>query len=178
MIVIALLLSILRFIMVRKLPVALPLGLAVMFWGICWRILIIEKWKGAASANLNVLMVFSIFIIPICMLAYSHDTGLCENWKIYIFTYIASILLFITMTTYLKISTKITNYIGAVSFSIYLFGPIGEIISEYIFKFINFNSYPHFIIISGIVITICISSITYHYIERPAIMLGKKLIRT
>jgi peptidoglycan/LPS O-acetylase OafA/YrhL len=175
MLAMALGLAVIRYVMERKLPVAMPLALAVMFWGFCWRRYTVDRLPGARAAALSVTAALVVMIPPICILAYSSDYGYGENWQRYVATYLAAIFIFVVLTTKVKVATPITLYLGAISYSVYLFGPIGQEIAQYIVAGAGVSVPGHLIIALAVAITVAISALVYAFVEKPSIELGRRI---
>ncbi|GAP72454.1 hypothetical protein SAMD00024442_32_24 [Candidatus Symbiothrix dinenymphae] len=164
----ALLLSIFRYITEIKLPVALLLGLVLMFLGMRWRFC-------AESNNYKMLkqnvFVFVVVLIPICFLAYNRNYGFDEAWYKYLISYTLGILMFYLFSKY-RIQTKLSGFLGNISYSLYLLHPasltlLATITSSYTMSFVQYIS---FFFISMFLF----STISYYWIEKPAIKLGGK----
>lgn len=173
----AFVLALLRYVLVLKLPVALPLSLAVMFMGYLWGKFLrgegnIEKRK---LAKLAVIFVGSLYITT--YLAYNHDFGFGETWYRYFATYSAGTVLFFSLTTFFKIKSRVFIFLGKISFSIYLLHSI-------ILQIVSVVFHPQ--ITSGIeallwyggaaTASILLSIVTYYLVEKPFQGFGKKII--
>jgi len=92
---------------------------------------------------------------------------------------IFSLIAFIIIFSEIKIDTKATNFIGEISFSIYITHYVVEILSEvFINRFINIE----LTIINRIIllvvhlgITILFASVFYKFIEKPLAELSKRM---
>ena len=166
-----------RFLFERKLPLALPLSLAVMFWAYCWRCLIIDKAEGAGRAVVISTAAFAVLIVPICVLGYSKDTGLGESWGKYVVTYVASLGIFALSTTKFRVGNAMAVYVGLISYSVYLFGPIGQEMALMLCRPLAAEVPLHVTAAVAILITLAIASLVYLAIERPAISVGRTAIK-
>jgi peptidoglycan/LPS O-acetylase OafA/YrhL len=94
MIFASLAMAVARFYMERKLPVALPMALSVMFWGFIYRFSYIER-KEEWKRQFRLVSFWLLISIPItCFLAYNRDFGNQETWYRYAITYYAAIAIF------------------------------------------------------------------------------------
>jgi peptidoglycan/LPS O-acetylase OafA/YrhL len=128
--ILALILAGLRGALHAKLPVALPLGLCVMFAGACWR----EHQSSGAHVEARRLLaeclLLAIGILAVCRLAYSFDAGGQENWVRYGVTYLAALAAFASLTTFAKIGWAPFAGVGRASYSLYLLSPIVQALAE------------------------------------------------
>ncbi|CUX57704.1 acyltransferase family protein [Agrobacterium genomosp. 13] len=160
-----------------KLPVAIPLGLTVMFWGLLWR-------HGAgeeASAHMRRLILATslliIFTVPVVsLLSYNVDMGFGETWYRYTIAYYAGMALSALFTTKLRITHPVFVWLGAISYSVYLLGPVAQPIVEYVLPYRQLAPYPvHVTIILTFALTVIMAYVSYRFIELPSQKLGKKL---
>jgi peptidoglycan/LPS O-acetylase OafA/YrhL len=173
---IAVIFAILRFATHLKMPVALPLGLSVMFWGSLmqtWRMELNDEAKRYA----NLLAIILVLLVPpISLLAYNFDAGFDESWYRYTTSYYAALGLFYLLTGRLRLSVSFLSWLGTISYSIYLFHPIFIVITMNYF----YNRYPsfpmsHLYIAIAAIMTIAFSSLVYVCVEAPCIRLGRQL---
>lgn len=160
-----------------KLPVAIPLGLTVMFWGLLWR-------HGAgeeAGAHMRRLILATslliIFTVPVVsLLSYNVDMGFGETWYRYTIAYYAGMALFALFTTKLRITHPVFVWLGAISYSVYLLGPVAQPIVEYVLPYRQLAPYPvHITIILTFALAVIMAYLSYRFIELPSQKLGKKL---
>lgn len=160
-----------------KLPVAIPLGLTVMFWGLLWR-------HGAgeeAGAHMRRLVLATslliIFTVPVVsLLSYNVDMGFGETWYRYTIAYYAGMALFALFTTKLRITHPVCVWLGAISYSVYLLGPVAQPIVEYVLPYRQLAPYPiHVTIILTFALAVIMAYLSYRFIELPSQKLGKKL---
>lgn len=173
----ALMLSIIRFVTGEKLPVAVPLGLAVMFLGLLYRRY--EKKEGDLDSKkmLNIFAAFVILLLPISFMAYNKDYGFAEKWYKYFVSYSLAILIFVAFSKY-KWHTKTLVYLGAISYSLYLLHPVigmdlvNIIKNQYLTDLSAINCIGLFFLFSfGAAI------LSYHFIEKPSITIGRNILK-
>ena len=82
-----LLLAAMRYKLQLKLPVALPLMLSVCFLGALWRASDNGRCPETGRYARIAVVAFYLFLLPICVLAYSRDTGFGETWYRYFISY-------------------------------------------------------------------------------------------
>lgn len=158
----------LRYTTGAKFPVALPLGLAVMFWGDLVR----RASESEMDKRWEILGFFLLLaaLVPVCLLAYdSPQTG--ETWYRYLITYALSLVLF----RFWANSPNWTNWplasCGKISYSIYLIHPVVLAIDRVTRGFLD----PWTTSAIVVVVTIGVSIVTYRLVEKPAILLGVRL---
>jgi peptidoglycan/LPS O-acetylase OafA/YrhL len=171
----ALLLAVARWQLQRKLPVALPLALCIMFWGFLWRRAFVERAPEARALIGRLTALLFVTLVPICLLAYSHDFGFHETWYRYLDTYIAALSLFMLFTTRFKVTTAAAVFLGQISYSVYLFGPLGQEFAMALHPLLPANAPIHLTVTLAIAATLAIATLTFYLVEKPAIRLGRQL---
>lgn len=177
-ILIAIAMAAARYATGRAIPVAIPLSLMVMFFGMLWR-----TWHMHHAAEIKVyirwlLILMAVAIPPISILAYSVDQGHNETWYRYVITYYTAVPLFCIFTSKLRSSSKMLAYLGAISYSVYLFGAIVEAIAEMALPELLNGHYPAHLFIAIVMLgTVLVSIVVYNFVEKPSIRLGKWLSR-
>lgn len=173
----AFLLSVVRFFTEIKLPVALPLALSVMFFGMTWMRYILKE-KGSSKKMVYTLLLFILIaLIPTTYLAYNQDYGFEEIWYRYTFSYYTALIMFLSMTTFLKINNRLFLYLGKISYSLYL---VHLIVADVVIKQGKLdNLVPNIYIqmVFVLIVSILLASLVYHLIEKPFIGLGRKMIK-
>jgi peptidoglycan/LPS O-acetylase OafA/YrhL len=166
-----------RYALGIKLPVAIPLGLTVMFWGLLWR----HGANAPAGAHLRRLIISTsllvVFAVPVVsLLSYNVDMGFGETWYRYTIAYYAGMALFALLTTKLRITHPVFVWLGAISYSVYLLGPVAQPVVEYVLPYRQLAPYPvHLMIVLAWVLTVIMAYLSYRFIELPSQKLGKKL---
>ena len=166
-----------RYALGIKLPVAIPLGLTVMFWGLLWRHGAVDQ----ADVYMRRLIIFTsllvVFTVPlVSFLSYNVDMGFGETWYRYTIAYYSGMALFALFTTKLRITHPIFVWLGAISYSVYLLGPVAQPVVEYILPYRQLAPYPvHVMIVLAWVLTVVMAYLSYNFIELPSQKFGKKL---
>ncbi|EMS96075.1 acyltransferase [Agrobacterium tumefaciens str. Cherry 2E-2-2] len=160
-----------------KLPVAIPLGLTVMFWGLLWRHGAGEEAGVHARRLILATSLLIVFTMPVVsLLSYNVDMGFGETWYRYTIAYYAGMALFALFTTKLRITHPVFVWLGAISYSVYLLGPVAQPIVEYVLPYRQLAPYPiHVTIILTFALTVIMAYLSYRFIELPSQKLGKKL---
>lgn len=170
----ALAFSYMRFILEKKIPVAIPLALSLMFFGSLWRTVSTgENDQPVRKMCYGYLLAFSLALVPICLMSYNKDYGNGENAISYIISYCIGMLLTILLTSKLKLSGSLLVYLGSVSYSVYLIHPFFlEISYKYTSMDDDFNPIVFIVYLAA---TVTLASASYFAIERPSISFGHKL---
>ncbi|CFQ33729.1 acyltransferase family protein [Yersinia aleksiciae] len=158
-----------------KNPVAVPLAMSLMFFGILWREATVSNNKRMLHYSIIWICFFTVALPAICFLAYSKDFGFRENPIAYWVTYTSAFLCFLLLTSKVKILSRPFMFMGTISYSTYLLHQFFlELFSYYSdvssgFNMVTFCSYIAMVIIS--------STVAYLLIEKPSITFGNKLTR-
>ena len=165
-----------RYHLGKALPVALPLSLAIMFWGAVWRSWQIEQRADARRAAFILLALIALSVPLISVLAYGRDLGFGQTWYRYTATYWAALLLFVLMTTRCRVEGVIFAWLGAISYGLYLFGPVAQEVVITVARSIGVAGGGHLMIASAMVVTIALAAPVHLFVERPCIRLGRRLV--
>lgn len=166
-----------RFATDIKLPVVVPLGLAVMFLGLLYRRY--EKKEGTLDGKkmLNIFAVFVILLLPISFMAYNKDYGFGEKWYKYFVSYSVALLIFVAFSKY-KWHTKTLVYLGAISYSLYLLHPvIGMDLVDIIKKQYITDLSPANCILLFFVFSFGAAMLSYHFVEKPSVTIGRNFLK-
>jgi peptidoglycan/LPS O-acetylase OafA/YrhL len=172
----AVVLGAVRFATHAKVPVAVPLGLSIMFWGSLLRAGSIEQ-DVAARWYANVLMIILVAVTPVVsFLAYNFDSGFQETWYRYTLSYLAAIAVIYLLTGRFRLGGRVFSWLGTISYSVYLFHPIFVSLTLlYIFPFWNGRGPVHMYIAIAGMMSLAFSHVVYRLLEEPSIRLGRAL---
>ncbi|EZP77633.1 acyltransferase [Parageobacillus genomosp. 1] len=174
---VAFVLSVARYITEIKLPVAVPLALSIMFFGILWMRLHFKQEGIKKKQVYTVLFVILGMIVPISLLAYNKDYGYEESWYRYTLSYYTAIGMFVLFTTKVKLVNPVFIFLGKISYSLYL---MHLIVSALIFEHSLFGhaiKNIYLLMAISLIISLITSTITYYLVEKPFIKLGKNLVK-
>lgn len=158
----------------RKLPVALPLALSLMFFGSVWRQWLLGEHSRQLTRNLLLLLVgFAVLLPPTLIMAYNKDMGTGETWGRYLFTYFVAIGSFLLLTRSVRLHHPALVWLGAVSYSLYLLHPSMLILSQWLLE--PTGASPLIVALFATVLTLGFAHLSFHLIETPFIHLGKRL---
>jgi peptidoglycan/LPS O-acetylase OafA/YrhL len=171
----ALVLSAVRFYSGMKLPVVVPLSLAVMFWGMIRR-QADDGERTAVKMDVSLLVVFAVVIPLVSFLAYNRDYGYNETWYRYTISYGVAIALFALCTSRVRINFAGMRYLGRISYSIYLFGPVAEqIILLSLLPRLGLGQGAHLYIGITMVLAVAMAAVIYRFVEAPSIAFGRRI---
>ncbi len=170
----ALVLSVARFTLNMKLPVALPLALACMFLGMRFRYNETAE-DGTLRIVLKYVYIFILVLLPVCVFAYNRDFGYNEKWYKYFVSYNIGFFLFIF---FLKknIHNSFFKFLGNISYSLYLIHPVVglELTDKLMNKYPEFNN-PGAYALLFLILTAIGSIISFFFIEQSILKLSKTL---
>lgn len=170
----ALAMGVVRALSERKLPVALPLALSLMFFGSIWRQWLLAEHSKELTRNLKMLLVaFAVLLPPTLFMAYNKDMGNGETWGRYCFTYAVAISSFLLLTRSVRLDHPALVWLGAVSYSLYLLHPSVAMLSEWLLS--NTGAGALVVAVFATLLTLGVAHVCFHCIESPFIQLGKRL---
>lgn len=175
MLAIAAILGLARFYLERRVPVAIPLSLSIMFWGTLWREAVVN---GSHEHRIyaNVMLALFVVSIPIIsLLAYNMDLGLEEYWIRYAISYLAGVGIFIVLSTKFRITGKSFIWLGSISYSLYLFHVHARDLTHLALSSAGFDAPVWLDIMISIAIAIGVAGLIFSLLERPAIELGHRV---
>ncbi len=159
----------------------IPYVLAMMFSGTMLRSVFTEQ-SPRSTNNLLLLAPLAVFLLPVTVLCLGFlGIHLNEQPVRFGLGHILGFVLFLLGYRHLKTSQPLLLWLGAISYSIYLFHPI--VISQ--IQWLRARAWGEGLpslhmgiyMLMVIVATFVISSIAYKLIEKPAINLGHRLTR-
>jgi peptidoglycan/LPS O-acetylase OafA/YrhL len=167
-----------RYHFALKLPVAVPLGLVMMCFGLLYRRGFLEQEADAKRYAYWLLGLFGALMPVIALLAYNQDMGFGERWTVYTVSYLSAVVAFIFLTTFMRLRQPFFVWLGRISYSVYLFHPIviflyRRTMGEALYAL---PILLHFVIVSGLTLGLC--HLLFIYIEAPSVLLGKRLTRS
>ncbi len=116
-------LAFMRYKLEIKLPVALPLMLSVCFLGALWKATDNGRATDTGRYARIAVGLFYLFLLPICVLAYSRDTGFGETWYRYFISYGVGVALFLGATRISGNRLRWLAPLGGIGYIIFLSHP-------------------------------------------------------
>lgn len=166
--------SALRYLYHAKLPVAVPLGLTLMYFGCAWRFFVVDH--SALVKKLAPIMLSSLVAVTALSsyLSYSWDSEITETWESYAVAYALAPCLFVFFTTKFRIESTVAVFFGAISYSLYLVHhPIIDLFKTISMSYFQSIAWP--MLLAAILVSIVFSYFVFRFIEMPSVRLGKKL---
>jgi peptidoglycan/LPS O-acetylase OafA/YrhL len=155
-----------------RIPVALALALALMFWGSVWRRYVVDRDPQALRWSLRFLGAFALLMPLISVLGYDTDLGFHETWHRYALSYFSAVALVIVLTV-CKTQGPVLSWLGRISYSIYLFHPL--VLAAY-FMLVPVTAFAPYVHVAFVIaITLCVAQLVYVLVEAPAMRYGRRL---
>ena len=169
----AFLLAVFRFLLEKKLPVALPLGLSLMFWGTLWRQYMFKGNEECKRRAVRFMVAFVLCAPLLTILGYNKDFGFHETWYRYTLSYYSAIIIMFLLLGRFRITAPFFVWIGRASYSVYLFHPV--VITLYLSQRTEWmKALPqHLQILFIMIVSVLISDLLFRIIEKPMINMGK-----
>ncbi|HVT33664.1 MAG TPA: acyltransferase [Rhodanobacteraceae bacterium] len=148
------------------------LNLSVMFWGTLYRL----DWR---RDRIGMLVLWGVGIayalaLPVASIAVG------KSLPIYTVSYAIGFFVFVAGTRFVRIETRLTDWLGRISYSIYLFHPI---VFQPIFLWLITRpvgspwrtQHLAVYLVLNLVLTLIAASFVFRFVERPMIRLGHRL---
>ena len=151
-----------------------PLNLSVMLWGALYRLDTTGAADRVSSMLLRALGVLFVIALPIGAALAVHTR------VVYTIAYALAFVVFLAGMRFVRIETKLTDWLGRISYSIYLFHPIvfqpiylwlmGQP-TDSPFRTQHLATY----LAANVALTLVVASLVYRFVEKPAIRFGHRL---
>ena len=165
----------------------MPWHLAIMFWGGLFRIWYDDRRSVATIWRIRIpnLLLVLVGLLLILLQPFITIDRVIENGgglKQYgnMLAYILGMLLFIVGALYVRVNNPFFVWLGAISYSVYLFHPIAARLIGTAIK----SKFPEYAdlhlgitLLLSTILTILMSACVYYLIEKPSIQLGRMLQR-
>ena len=163
----------------------MPWHLAIMFWGGLFRIWYDDRRSVATIWRIRIpnLLLVLVGLLLILLQPFLTIDRVIENGgglKQYgnMLAYILGMLFFIVGALYVRINNPFFVWLGAISYSVYLFHPIAARLIVTVIK----SKFPEYAdlnlgitLLLSTILTILMSACVYYLIEKPSIRWGRKL---
>jgi peptidoglycan/LPS O-acetylase OafA/YrhL len=148
------------------------LNLSVMFWGTLYRF----DLRGVRIAT---LVFFGVGIVYALALP-AASLAIGKSLPVYTVSYAIGLLVFIAGTRLVRIETRATDWLGRISYSIYLLHPI---VFQPIWSWLMHQpagsawrtQHLAVYLVANLVLTLIAASLVFRFVERPMIRLGHRL---
>jgi peptidoglycan/LPS O-acetylase OafA/YrhL len=92
-----------------------------------------------------------------------------------VYAQLIAVAIFVVFTRLYRPRNAAGRFLGEISYSVYLFHPVLFYpLFLYWFQHSPWRSVPHIFIVLAMLLTVAFSALTYRYLEKPFIALGKK----
>jgi peptidoglycan/LPS O-acetylase OafA/YrhL len=156
------------------------LNLSIMLWGTLYRNHVdaraeLRKLDGIAHVLFWALLVGYVLVLP--LLAWKTSTAYMQNS---LWTYVIGFAIFLVGTRLVRIETRVTDWLGRISYSIYLFHVIVFMTIEWWLLSLPqgsvWRTQPFWIYVAGgLAVVLAVATLTYYLIEKPGMRLGHRL---
>ncbi|WP_350355669.1 acyltransferase family protein [Serratia symbiotica] len=171
--ILAVAISWLRWYLDRKIPVAVPLALSLMFFGSLWREATVKKDIYSRNICIWWTICFALSLPAICFLAFSKSYGFGENPIAYLMTYACSVAFFIVVTSKWKLTFRPFIFLGTISYSMYL---LHQFALELFSRKFNISGDFSFLKISLYLLAVLsLSYLSYRFIEKSNLIFSIKI---
>jgi peptidoglycan/LPS O-acetylase OafA/YrhL len=153
-----------------------PLNLSIMFCGTLYRRCVVEG--GAAQdpllrAGVAGLFAFYLMVFPFCAVLVA---GFERNAAI---AYALGVLLFVVGVSVVRIATRLTDWLGRISYSIYLFHPVVFMSLLWWLQRLPATSpwrnlHLGIYLLVNALLTAALATLVYRFVEKPGIELGRR----
>jgi peptidoglycan/LPS O-acetylase OafA/YrhL len=148
------------------------LNLSIMLWGTLCRF-------DRRGDRLATLAFFGVGVLYVLALP-AASIAIGKSLPIYTVSYAIGVLVFIAGTRFVRIETRVTDWLGRISYSIYLFHPI---VFQPIFVWLMTRpaaspwrtQHLAVYLVANLVLTLIAASLVFRFVERPMIRLGHRL---
>jgi len=151
------------------------INLSVMLWGTLYRVAATrepgERFVSMAKIGLG---VFYVFVLPLSVSLAIH------KMPNYALPYALAFLVFIAGTTFARVETRLTDWLGRISYSVYLFHAI--VCQVYLMWLLrqpvdSIWRTQHIVpyLAANVVLTLIVASLVFRFVEQPAIRYGHRI---
>ena len=156
------------------------LNLSIMLWGTLYRSHVdaraaLRKLDGIANVLFWTLLAGYVVVLP--LLAWKTSTAYMQNS---LWTYVIGFAIFLVGTRLVRIETRVTDWLGRISYSIYLFHVIVFMTLQWWLLRLPASSVwrtqPFWMYVAaGLIVVLAIATLTYTLVEKPGMRLGHRL---
>ncbi len=171
--------SYLRWLLDVKLPIAIPLALALMYWATLHKMTILDRDRLAAKLSPVAILTFLALFPLVAYLAYGRDYGFGETWYRYAISYGIAIAVFYVFTTTIRIRSTLLFFLGSISYSVYLVHPlVFSLVQRSGLEALMLTTFGRSVAAAAsLSLVVLASTATYFGIERPALQVGRSVRR-
>jgi peptidoglycan/LPS O-acetylase OafA/YrhL len=153
-----------------------PLHLSVMLWGTLYRLRAGGETRGDNLAGIALWALGAFYIVVLPLAA----TLAIQRMPNYTYPYAIAFVVFLLGTSVLRIETRLTDWLGRISYSVYLFHPI---VFQPVLIWLLLQptdsawrtQHLSVYLAAILVLTLLAASLAFRFVEQPAIRLGHRL---
>jgi len=156
-------------------PVGLPLYLAVMLFGSCLRLAVIER---DAQARRYAVRMFGtlLLVIPLAWATAYDEHSHKESVFADIAAFWLALLIFVVTLKRQTFAVPPLIYAGAISYSVYLIHPLALELARQMATFTAWPGSGWVQAAATLVLTLAAAHVVHHHVERPSIRFGRQLL--
>ena len=156
------------------------LNLSIMLWGTLYRSRVDAASQAQAPDRVATYLFWTLlagYVVLLPLLARFTSKGFVLSW---LWTYLIGFAIFLVGTRFVRIATRLTDWLGRISYSIYLFHVIVFMAIEWCllrqpegswWRTQPFGLYA----VAGLVAVLAVSTLVYRLVEKPGMRLGHRL---
>ncbi len=117
------------------------------------------------------------YVVVLPLLAWKTSTAYMQNS---LWTYVIGFAIFLVGTRLVRIETRVTDWLGRISYSIYLFHVIVFMTLQWWLLSLPQGSFwrtqPFWVhVAAGLAVVLAVATLTYYLVEKPGMRLGHRL---
>lgn len=154
------------------------LNLSLMLLGALYRRTLVDEEDDDRLLRNGVLalLVWHLLVLPLCV---TSAVGTIGNATI---PYAFGLLLFVGGVSFVRIRSRLTDWLGRISYSTYLFHPVVFMLLLWWLQRFPVQSawrsqHLGVYLLANALITVAFAALVYHWVERPGIALGQRIAR-
>jgi peptidoglycan/LPS O-acetylase OafA/YrhL len=174
---VTLLIAAVRLVIGARLPVAVAMGLSLMFWASVWRAAVLTGdqalWRAAWRLLAGAVVLFPL----IALMAYSRNYGYGETPRRYIISYGVALTVFTLCTTVLRLKFRPLYFLGKISYSLYLVHLIVYwcLLTSGLQARALSVIHPQVYILLYCCLAVAVAAVVHRWVETPGVALGRRV---
>lgn len=154
-----------------KIPIIMPLGLAVMFYGAVFRNYLLEK---QTELRMPLILLTTFYFTSLFM---AQKMYYLDGWLAWFVTHLAAFSLFFILVTRVKLTNLFAVYLGRISYSLYLLHSLVIGLVFYLFSDFSYSESGFVLVTLCVVVgSIFIADLSFRFIEKPGLGLARRVM--
>ncbi|MEE9985628.1 acyltransferase [Agrobacterium pusense] len=175
----AAILSLVRYKLGIKMPVALPLMVGVCFLASLWKASDAGRNRDSRYCAWIAVGTFYAMLLPICLLAYSHDYGFEETWYRYAISYGTGMTVFLAVSAMKRPVLNRLAPLGGASYAIFLCHPsVYAALDRIGFTPVNTSLSPSIVMVISVLLAITCGLAANRFILAPVLAWGENVVNS